>query len=184
MRLESPVQGLHRTATRDTEFGGSPIPAGARLLVSFGAGNRDAKLVERPDELDLDRVSPHAHLAFGRGAHTCLGHALAASKCALLWRCCLARCDVSSRRSHRSGSPTSVTSASGICGPCRFACTGPERPYRLPRCARRSSAGPCRGRVRVGRAFVVNPGPVATGRRYRSGVHQVQGSSPPGRRRL
>ncbi len=58
-------------------LGGSPIPAGARLLVSFGAGNRDAKLVERPDEMDLDRVSPHSHLAFGRGAHICLGHALA-----------------------------------------------------------------------------------------------------------
>ncbi|WP_405814011.1 cytochrome P450 [Streptomyces sp. NBC_01390] len=77
LRLESPVQGLFRTTTRDTEIGGCPVPAGARLLVSFGAGNRDAKLVERPDELDLDRVSPHAHLAFGRGAHTCLGHALA-----------------------------------------------------------------------------------------------------------
>ncbi|MFD4507614.1 cytochrome P450 [Streptomyces sp. NPDC058457] len=77
LRLESPVQGLYRTATRDTELGGTPIPAGARLLVSFGAGNRDAKLAERPDEIDLDRVSPHAHLAFGRGEHTCLGHALA-----------------------------------------------------------------------------------------------------------
>ncbi|MFF8022061.1 cytochrome P450 [Streptomyces sp. NPDC007896] len=77
LRLESPVQGLFRTATRDTELGGSPIPAGARLLVGFGAGNRDPKLVERPDELDLDRVSPHSHFAFGRGAHTCLGHALA-----------------------------------------------------------------------------------------------------------
>ncbi|WP_181804198.1 cytochrome P450 [Streptomyces shenzhenensis] len=77
LRLESPVQGLYRTATRDTELGGTPIPAGARLLVSFGAGNRDAKLAERPDEIDLDRVSPHSHLAFGRGQHTCLGHALA-----------------------------------------------------------------------------------------------------------
>ncbi|MGW2888791.1 cytochrome P450 [Streptomyces griseoruber] len=77
LRLESPVQGLYRTATRDTELSGTPIPAGARLLVSFGAGNRDAKLAERPDELDVDRVSPHAHLAFGRGEHTCLGHALA-----------------------------------------------------------------------------------------------------------
>ncbi|GGK60210.1 cytochrome P450 [Streptomyces flaveus] len=77
LRLESPVQGLYRTATRDTELGGTPIPAGARLLVSFGAGNRDPKLAERPDEIDLDRVSPYSHLAFGRGEHTCLGHALA-----------------------------------------------------------------------------------------------------------
>lgn len=77
LRLESPVQGLYRTTTRDTELGGAPVPAGARVLVSFGAGNRDAKLAERPGEIDLDRASPHAHLAFGRGEHTCLGHALA-----------------------------------------------------------------------------------------------------------
>ncbi|MGW2888027.1 cytochrome P450 [Streptomyces griseoruber] len=77
LRLETPVQGLYRTATRDTVLGGTPIPAGARILVSFGAGNRDAALADRPDEIDLDRNSPHSHLAFGRGQHTCLGNSLA-----------------------------------------------------------------------------------------------------------
>lgn len=77
LRLESPIQGLYRITTRDTELGGTPIPAGARVLVSFGAGNRDAGLADRPDELDLDRVSPYSHLAFGRGEHACLGTSLA-----------------------------------------------------------------------------------------------------------
>jgi cytochrome P450 len=77
LRLESPIQGLFRMATTDTEVGGTPIPAGSRIQVMFGAGNRDASLVERPDEMDLDRRRPSAHLAFGRGIHSCLGNILA-----------------------------------------------------------------------------------------------------------
>jgi cytochrome P450 len=77
LRLESPIQGLFRMATTDTEVGGTPIPAGSRLQVMFGAGNRDAALVERPEEMDLDRRRPSAHLAFGRGIHSCLGNILA-----------------------------------------------------------------------------------------------------------
>jgi cytochrome P450 len=77
LRLESPVQGLYRTATRDTELGGARIPAGARILVSFGAGNRDSRMTDRPAEVDLDRDSLYRHLAFGRGEHACLGNSLA-----------------------------------------------------------------------------------------------------------
>ncbi|NEK57119.1 cytochrome P450 [Geodermatophilus sabuli] len=77
LRLESPIQGLFRLTTRDTEVGGVAIPAGARVQVMYGSGNRDAALVERPDELDLARHRPSAHLAFGRGVHSCLGNILA-----------------------------------------------------------------------------------------------------------
>ena len=77
LRLESPIQGLFRMATTDTVVGGTPIPAGSRVQVMFGSGNRDEALVERPDEMDLARRSPSAHLAFGRGIHSCLGNILA-----------------------------------------------------------------------------------------------------------
>jgi cytochrome P450 len=77
LRLESPIQGLFRITTRDTEVGGVPIPAGSRVQVMYGSGNRDAALVERPDELDLARRAPSAHLAFGKGVHSCLGNILA-----------------------------------------------------------------------------------------------------------
>ena len=77
LRLESPIQGLFRMAMTDTEVGGTPIPAGSRVQVMFGAGNRDDGLVGRPDELDLARRTPSAHLAFGRGIHSCLGNILA-----------------------------------------------------------------------------------------------------------
>jgi cytochrome P450 len=77
LRLESPIQGLFRMTTRDTEIGGVPIPAGSRVQVMYAAGNRDAALVARPDELDLHRRTSSAHLAFGKGAHFCLGSVLA-----------------------------------------------------------------------------------------------------------
>jgi cytochrome P450 len=77
LRLESPIQGLFRMTTRDAEVGGVPIPAGARVQVMYGSGNHDPALVERPDDLDLARERPSAHLAFGKGVHSCLGNILA-----------------------------------------------------------------------------------------------------------
>lgn len=77
LRLESPVQGLFRQAVVDTEIGGTPIPAGARLLLSYASANRDEAEFPHADEIDLDREAPEGHLAFGRGIHYCLGAALA-----------------------------------------------------------------------------------------------------------
>ncbi|WP_152665537.1 cytochrome P450, partial [Mycobacterium sp. UM_Kg1] len=48
------------------------IPAGARVLVLYAAANRDPRHYPDPDTFDLDR-NPSDHLAFGGGAHYCLG---------------------------------------------------------------------------------------------------------------
>ncbi|HTK63594.1 MAG TPA: cytochrome P450 [Pseudonocardia sp.] len=77
LRVESPILGLYRTATRDTEVGGVPVPAGAHLLMCYAAGNRDGAQFERPDTIDLERSGGGGHLAFGQGPHFCLGSALA-----------------------------------------------------------------------------------------------------------
>jgi cytochrome P450 len=77
LRVESPIVGLYRTAMRDTEVGGIPVPKGAHLLMCYAAGNRDGAQFERPDEVDLDRAGGGGHLAFGQGPHFCLGSALA-----------------------------------------------------------------------------------------------------------
>jgi cytochrome P450 len=77
LRLESPVQGLFRVATEDTELGGVPIPAGAMVWVVYGSGNRDNSVFDRPDEFDADRDKLRTHLAFGHGPHTCIGAPLA-----------------------------------------------------------------------------------------------------------
>lgn len=77
LRLEAPIQGFYRLATEDTEVGGVAVPAGSRLLVFYGSANRDPDAWEDCPHLRLDRSGGAAHLAFGRGAHACLGSALA-----------------------------------------------------------------------------------------------------------
>ncbi|GAB2563528.1 cytochrome P450 [Nocardia heshunensis] len=77
LRLESPFRGHHRHVTTDTVLGGTEIPAGSHVLLSWGAANRDPARFDRPDALDLDRRSGANNLAFGRGIHFCIGSALA-----------------------------------------------------------------------------------------------------------
>ena len=77
LRLESPVQGLFRVATKDVELHGVKIPKGATINVRYAAANRDPEQFENPDELDLERKNAATHLAFGTGAHHCLGAPLA-----------------------------------------------------------------------------------------------------------
>ena len=60
----------------DIEMGDHLIPEGAVVLVSIGAANHDPDVFSDPDELDIGR-DPNPHLAFGFGAHFCLGSRLA-----------------------------------------------------------------------------------------------------------
>jgi cytochrome P450 len=77
LRLESPFRGHFRVATRDTELAGTPIPAGGRLMLLWGAANRDPVQFDEPQLLDLSRPAIKGHLGFGRGIHFCLGAHLA-----------------------------------------------------------------------------------------------------------
>lgn len=77
LRFESPVQGLARKTTRAVELGGTTIPAGAMVLVRYGAANRDPARFECPHRFDIDRSNSGAHLAFGSGPHFCVGASLA-----------------------------------------------------------------------------------------------------------
>ncbi|MBY6388852.1 cytochrome P450 [Rhodococcus erythropolis] len=72
LRFYSPVQGLYRTARTDYQVGDVTIPAGARVLLCIGAANRDPQVFDDPDEFRVDR-NPTEHMAFGFGAHLCLG---------------------------------------------------------------------------------------------------------------
>ena len=58
------------------ELSGTPVPAGDSVIVALGAANRDPRIFDDPDSLDIDR-DPNPHLAFGFGAHACPGAALA-----------------------------------------------------------------------------------------------------------
>ncbi len=76
LRTLSPVQAMARTCTADTNIRGREIKAGERILLTFGAGNRDPDAFEDPDEIRFDRAK-NRHLAFGLGIHRCLGSNLA-----------------------------------------------------------------------------------------------------------
>jgi cytochrome P450 len=77
LRMETPVQGLFRTTTREVELGGATIPAGAQLQLHYAAGNRDTKEFPQPETFQMTRPNSAGHLAFGGGEHFCLGAALA-----------------------------------------------------------------------------------------------------------
>ncbi len=72
LRFVSPVQGFYRSATRDYTVGATTIPAGARVLLLFGAANRDPRRFTDPDTFDLHRDLSD-HVAFGGGIHFCIG---------------------------------------------------------------------------------------------------------------
>jgi cytochrome P450 len=76
LRYTSPVIYMRRTATRDARLGEAEIKAGDKVVMYFGAANRDPTKFENPDLLDLAR-SPNEHIAFGGGPHVCLGQHLA-----------------------------------------------------------------------------------------------------------
>lgn len=77
LRYEPPFRGHYRHVVRDTVLGGVDVPAGSRLLLLWGAANRDPSHFDNPDEFRLDRSGGKGHLAFGRGAHFCIGASLA-----------------------------------------------------------------------------------------------------------
>ena len=72
LRTLSPVQAMARTCKADTVVNGQEIKAGERVVLVFGAGNRDPEVYEDPDEIKIDRQD-NRHLAFGGGIHRCLG---------------------------------------------------------------------------------------------------------------
>jgi cytochrome P450 len=76
LRYASPVIYMRRTATKDTEIAGTKIAAGDKVVMYFGAANRDPARFDNPDGLDLART-PNEHIAFGTGPHVCLGQHLA-----------------------------------------------------------------------------------------------------------
>lgn len=68
--------GMARYLTEDVEIGGTVLPRGTTAMCSMAAANRDEDAFERASEMDLART-PNQHLAFGAGAHACLGQPLA-----------------------------------------------------------------------------------------------------------
>jgi cytochrome P450 len=76
IRWMTPVKHFMRSATADTELGGRGIAKGDWLMLCYASGNRDEEVFEDPFSFRCDR-KPNRHVAFGYGAHLCLGQYLA-----------------------------------------------------------------------------------------------------------
>ena len=76
LRWVSPIQNMARTATREVELCGQKIRQGQKLLLLYPSANRDAEVFANPITFNVER-SPNEHVAFGFGAHFCLGASLA-----------------------------------------------------------------------------------------------------------
>jgi cytochrome P450 len=76
LRIESPISCFTRVAKVGTRIGGSDVPAGSRVMISFASANRDERRWDEPDCFEITRESA-GHLAFGHGEHACVGMGLA-----------------------------------------------------------------------------------------------------------
>jgi cytochrome P450 len=77
LRLESPVKADFRLARKTAEVGGVEVKAGTPVMMLNGAANRDPRRFECPHEFQVERPNVQAHIAFGRGVHSCPGGPLA-----------------------------------------------------------------------------------------------------------
>ncbi len=84
IRWTTPVKTFMRTAMDDVEFAGRQFRKNDWLMLCYASGNRDEAVFDEPDSFRVDR-KPNKHLAFGYGAHLCLGQHLAKMEMRILW---------------------------------------------------------------------------------------------------
>lgn len=77
LRYEGPISMTLRVLHEDATFGGRTIPADTEVWASLWGANRDPARFADPDRFDVERADAREHLAFGGGAHLCLGAHLA-----------------------------------------------------------------------------------------------------------
>lgn len=91
VRVASPVTFMRRTATRDVELSGHQFHEGDKVVLLYGAANRDPRVFADPERFDVRR-DPNPHVGFGGpGPHFCLGAHLARRELAVVFRQLLTR---------------------------------------------------------------------------------------------
>ena len=91
IRLISPVIYMRRTTTEETQVGEQKIGPQEKVVLYYGAANRDPDIFINPDKFDIDRDNAKKHLAFGYGRHLCLGKHMANMQLAEVYKQILER---------------------------------------------------------------------------------------------
>ncbi len=92
IRWTTPVQHFMRTAAEDVELGGQQIAKGDWIMMNYISANHDERVFDDPRKFDASR-SPNRHVAFGAGAHQCLGLHMARLEMKILFNELLDRLD-------------------------------------------------------------------------------------------
>ena len=111
IRWVTPVKHFMRSATADTELAGKKIAKGDWMMLAYPSGNRDEDVFKDPFRFDVERT-PNKHVAFGYGAHVCLGQHLGRMEMRILWEELLPRLDSIAM----DGEPKN-SEANFVCGP-------------------------------------------------------------------
>ena len=77
IRLISPVIYMRRTTREETQIGNQKIGPHEKVVMYYGAANRDPEIFDNPNKFDIERENAKKHLAFGYGRHLCLGKHMA-----------------------------------------------------------------------------------------------------------
>lgn len=93
IRWQTPLAYMRRVAKQDVELNGQTIRKGDKVVMWYVSGNRDERMIERPDEFLIDRKNARNHLSFGFGIHRCMGNRLAEMQLKILWEEILQRFD-------------------------------------------------------------------------------------------
>jgi cytochrome P450 len=92
LRFEPTAQYMRRTAMSDIELGEITVPTGTDLVCWIASANRDeGRWGETADQLDITRADARQHVAFGKGAHVCIGSWLARMELEVVLRTMLER---------------------------------------------------------------------------------------------
>ena len=91
IRLISPVIYMRRTTKEETLIGDQKIGPQEKVVLYYGAANRDPDIFKNPDAFDIERENAKKHLAFGYGRHLCLGKHMANMQLAEVYKQILVR---------------------------------------------------------------------------------------------
>ena len=91
IRMVSPVMHMRRTVTCDTQIGEQKVGQGEKVVMWYGAGNRDPEVFENPHQYDVERNNANKQIAFGIGQHMCIGHRVARMQLEEVYRQILTR---------------------------------------------------------------------------------------------
>lgn len=94
VRHSTPIQCFYRKAVADYRVDAITIPAGARVMISYGAANRDPRKFADPDSFRVDRDNAAQHVGFGHGPHLCMGAQLSRLEGQAVLRELIARVDL------------------------------------------------------------------------------------------